>query len=281
LICATIFCPPWRYGRAGYQTAEEAWQIAQEQIACYEQWTAEGLLEKVTKRGELKLEGGKTKYILLLEGADAIREADDVGRLYEQGVRIVGLSWRKNRMAGGTGFPGGISGEGKEVVRAMDRLKMIHDASHLADEAFWELLEMTDGPVMASHSNCRAIVPGDRQLSDEMIKALVEREGVIGMNFYDQFLMRPGDYKKRKCTMEDLLAHVRHICELAGNARHVALGTDMDGGVGRDEIPQEMGCISELYKVGDALSAMGMSDGEVAGIMSGNWMRYLAEHLPD
>jgi membrane dipeptidase len=280
LICATVFCPPWRYGRAGYQTAEEAWGIAQEQLRCYEQWSNEGLLEKVTRKSELKLEAGKTKYLLLLEGADAVREPGDVGRLYAQGVRIIGLSWRKNRMAGGTGFPGPISEEGKGVVRAMDKLGMIHDTSHLADEAFWELLGMSDGPVMASHSNCRKIVPGDRQLSDEMIRALVERGGVIGMNFYDQFLMRPEEYKKRQCTMEDLLAHVRHICELTGNARHVALGTDMDGGVGREEIPREIQSAGELCKVADALSGMGFPDEDVKNVMSENWMRYFSENLP-
>lgn len=286
LICATIFCPPWRYGRSGYQTAEEAWAIAQEQIRCYNTWTAEGLLSPVLRRSDLPTESAirnpqsAIKYILLLEGADAVRGPGDVARLHEQGVRIVGLSWRKNRMAGGTGFPGPISAEGRAAVRDMDQLGMIHDASHLAEEAFWQLMDLTTGPVIASHSNCRSIVPGDRQMSDDMLKAVIARGGVIGLNFYDQFLMPPDQYGKRRCTMDDLLAHAKHICELAGNANHLAIGTDLDGGVGREEIPQEIRSAADLHKVADALSAIGLSDPDVTNVMSANWLRFFSTHLP-
>jgi membrane dipeptidase len=288
LICATIFCPPWRYGRSGYQTADEAWAIAQEQIRCYNTWTAERLLQPVLRRTDLAplqqatsdTPQSPTKYILLLEGADAVRGPGDVAALHSQGVRIIGLAWRKNRMAGGTGFPGPITPEGRAVVTGMDELGMIHDASHLADEAFWQLMDLTGGPVIASHSNCRAIVPGDRQMSDDMLKAVIARGGVIGMNFYDQFLMPPDQYRTRRCTMDDLLAHVKHLCDLAGSARHVAIGTDLDGGVGREEIPQEIKSAADLPKLADALSAIGLPDADVANVMSGNWLRFFSAHLP-
>jgi membrane dipeptidase len=165
-------------------------------------------------------------------------------------------------------------------MREMDELGMIHDTSHLAEEAFWQLMDLTGGPVIASHSNCRAIVPGDRQMSDEMLKAVIARGGVVGMNFYDQFLMPPDQYGKRRCTMDDLLAHVRHVCDLAGNAKHVAIGTDLDGGVGREEIPQEIRSAADLHKVADALAGIGLSDADVTNVMSGNWLRFFSAHLP-
>jgi membrane dipeptidase len=118
----------------------------------------------------------------------------------------------------------------------MDRHGMIHDLSHLAEESFWQLLDTTGGPVMASHSNCRAIVPTDRQLSDEMIRAVARRGGAIGINFFDKFLVPPAEHGKRRATLGDVVTHVKHMCDLIGDARHVGLGTDMDGGLGREQI---------------------------------------------
>ena len=141
-------------------------------------------------------------------------------------------------------------------------------------------MDLATGPVIASHSNCRAIVPGDRQLSDDMIRAIAARDGVIGINFYDEFLLPPEQYKKRKCRMDDLLAHIKHMADLLGATRHIALGTDMDGGVGRDDIPQELTTAADLPRVAEALSSAGFGDDDVRGIMSANWLRFFARALP-
>src|SRR4029078_8106324 len=114
-------------------------------------------------------------------------------------------------MRGGTGHPGPLSDEGRAIVRALDRAGIIHDTSHLAEESFWQLLDLATGPVMASHSNCQSIVPGDRQRRDKMIRSLVKRDGVIGLNFYDEFLLPPEQYKKRRCRMSDIIGHVRRM----------------------------------------------------------------------
>lgn len=219
-------------------------------------------------------------FILLIEGADVFRSPEDVGEWYARGLRMVGLAWRKNRMAGGTGHPGPISSEGLAIVRAMNELGIIHDISHLAEQAFWDLMEHGAGPVCASHSNCRAIVPGDRQISDEMIRAIVSRGGVIGINFYDEFLIPPGEYKKRKCAMSDVIAHAKHLCDVIGDAQHVALGTDMDGGVGRDDIPRELTTSADLPRIAEHLSAAGFGDADVRAIMGENWMRFFRGALP-
>jgi membrane dipeptidase len=162
----------------------------------------------------------------------------------------------------------------------LDARGVIHDTSHLAEESFWELLERTEGPIMASHSNCRKFNPTDRQLSDEMIRAIVKRGGVIGMNFYDKFLVPPEEFRKRKANLNDLLRHMRHVCDLAGDAGHVAIGTDMDGGFGREEIPEEIPSSGEMPRVAEFLGRSGFGAQEVEGIMGGNWRRFFGENLP-
>jgi membrane dipeptidase len=196
LICATIFCSPARYKKPlGYKTPQEAHEQAIRQWEWYQRQMDKGELRLIESPDALPTDerpaavAREIPLILLLEGADAFRTQDDVHEWYARGLRIVGLAWGQTRMAGGTGSPGPLSDEGRAVVGVMNKLRMIHDTSHLADESFWQLLDLTGGPVMASHSNCRAIVPTDRQLSDEMIKALMKRNGVIGVNLYDEFLV--------------------------------------------------------------------------------------------
>jgi membrane dipeptidase len=292
LICATIFCAPSGYGdRDGYTTAEEARAQALRQLAWYRQVAEEGLFELVLSNTGVSpvaphedhgRDARAISAILLMEGADAIRSPEDVQEWFDAGVRIVGLAWRRTRMAGGTGAPGPITPEGRAVVKELDRVGIIHDGSHLAEQAFWDLMELSPtSPIMASHSNCRSIIgEGDRHLTDEMIQAIVERHGVIGINFYDQFLVPASEYGKRRATLNDVIAHIKHICDLAGDAKHVGIGTDMDGGLGRDQIPRELTTIADLPKVGEALSNANFSDDEVTAIMAGNWLRFFRQNLP-
>jgi membrane dipeptidase len=162
----------------------------------------------------------------------------------------------------------------------LDRLGIVHDASHLAEESFWQLLGISGGAVIASHSNSRSIVPTDRQISDDMARAIFKRGGVIGINFFDKFLLPPSEYKSRRATLADVVRHIRHFCDLAGDATHVGLGTDMDGGLGRDEIPLEIRTSADLPRVADALSAAGFADADVRGIMGENWIGFFRRHLP-
>lgn len=284
LICATIFCPPGKYRSYGYVTAEEARQTAMVQLNWYRQQIDAGRMNWVTSASDLpkvdEQATGPQRAILLMEGADALRSPADVPEWFEYGLRIVGLAWRRTRMAGGTGEPGPLTDEGRALVKAFDEIGIIHDISHLAEESFWQLMDLATGPVMASHSNARVLVPSDRQISDEMIRAIAKRDGIIGLNLYDEFLMPPEVYKKRHCKMSDLIAHIKHMCDLLGDASQVALGTDMDGGVGRENVPEELTTIADLHKIGDALSASGFSDADVKGIMGGNWLRFFNRALP-
>jgi membrane dipeptidase len=282
LVCATIFCSPAGYGETGYHSADEAREQALWQLAIYRRWIDAGLLRFVTKPSELPNEtgDGAQPAILLLEGADAIRSPGDLPEWFDAGLRIVGLAWKRTRYAGGTTAPGPLTDEGVELVKAMDRFGIIHDTSHLAEESFWQLLDVASGPVIASHSNCRAFVPTDRQLSDAMIKALVARGGVIGINFYDKFLIPKDEYGTRRATLDDVVRHMKHIADLTGSANHVAIGTDLDGGLGRDQIPREITTIADLPKLAEALSGSGFSDVDVRAIMGGNWLSFFRRSLP-
>jgi membrane dipeptidase len=280
LICATIFCEPARGESKGYRTAEEARAQALRQLQWYQEREKEGLIELVRSAGQIRDKAGdKTQAILLMEGADELRGAEDVVEWFEAGLRIVGLAWKGTRMAGGTGEPGPLTTEGRAIAKALDARGIIHDASHLAEEAFWQLLEASSGPVMASHSNCRSMVPTDRQLSDEMIIAIGQRGGVIGINFFDKFLLRPAEYQTRRANLGDLVEHIRHMCDLIGDAKHVGIGTDMDGGFGMEHIPEEIRTSADLGNISDALRAAGFSAADIEGVMGGNWVKFFRENL--
>lgn len=314
LVCATVFCMPSLNGQPGYRSADEAAAAAAEQLAWYQRQETAGVMRFVRapadltrdedggsriegqeqcEDGESRIENGTGRdsasplfsilnslsSLLLLEGADPLRTPDDLPAWHEAGLRIVGLAWKRTRYAGGTGAPGPLTPEGVELVRHLDAFGIIHDASHLAEESFWQLLDCSPGPVIASHSNCRAIVPTDRQLSDNMIRAIVERGGVIGINFFDKFLLAPDEYGRRRATLADVVRHANHICDITGDTRHVGLGTDMDGGLGRNEIPEEIATSADLPKLAHALARAGYSPDDIAGIMGGNWLNFFRRAL--
>lgn len=282
LICGTLFTAPASRGHEGYRSSLEAAAQAFAQMRWYQLQEQLGNLSLVRRRADLPGDGdpgAKLRSITLMENADPIIDPSYVPWWYEQGVRIVGMAWRQTRYAGGTGSPGKLTSAGRELVKALDVCGMIHDVSHLAEASFWELLELTDRPVMASHSNCRAIINTDRQLSDDMIRAIVKRGGVIGAVFYDRFLLSRRTLEKRRATLADVMNHVKHICDLVGDCDHVGLGTDFDGGLGREQIPQEIKTAADLGKLKEAASLAGFTAADTQKLIKGNWMRYFRTQL--
>ena len=281
LVCATLFCEPSIDGNPGYSTSQEAHDDALRHLDWYERDWRDQPFVRVTERESLAAPPQRPPgYVLLMEGADGVRTPQDLQAFHDRGVRVIGMAWKRTRYAGGTGTPGPLTPEGVALVNAMDALHVIHDASHLAEESFWQLMDLAGGPVIASHSNCRRIVPTDRQLSDRMIRAIVSRGGVVGINFYDKFLLPPEEYGKRRATLSDVVTHVEHVCDLAGSATCVGLGTDMDGGLGREQIPQEIRTSADLPRVAEALSAAGFGDQDVARVMGLNWQHFFARCMP-
>ena len=283
LICATIFCAPARDGKPGYHDGDEAHAAAATHLDWYRRQFDAGELRLVDTADKVPTACSADKAIpaiILLEGADPLRNDDDAADFFARGMRIVGLAWNRTRLAGGTGAPGPLTGEGVRLVGALDRLGVIQDISHLAEESFWQLLDLCTGPVMASHSNCREFVNTDRQLSDAMIRAIVARNGVIGINFYDKFLIAPAELAKRRATLVDVVRHVQYMCDLAGDARHVGIGSDMDGGFGREQLPLEIRTSADLPRLADALHAANFSDPDIHALLGRNWSEFFAQSLP-
>ena len=162
----------------------------------------------------------------------------------------------------------------------MERLNIILDATHLCDDAFWDAMELFNGPVWASHNNCRALVNHNRQFSDEMIKTLVEKGAVIGAPL-DAWMMVPGWIKKQSlpeqmnCNMEKMIDHIDHICQVAGNSLHMGIGTDLDGGYGKEQCPYDIDTIADLQVVPSLLEKRGYSSTDIENIMHGNWLRFI------
>jgi len=227
-----------------------------------------------------RLTGGSNPPLhigVLVENADPIRSPDDLAWWKRNGVCAVGMAWAKSsRYAGGNTTDTGISDLGRALVREMDRLGIVHDASHLSDRAFAELLELTDRRIIASHSNCRAIVDptgtNQRHLKDEQIKAVVARGGVIGLNLFSKFLRPAG--KEGRATIAEAIAHIERVCDLAGSRIHVGLGSDADGGFSALALPDGINRPRDFALLTDALAARGWSDEEVAGFAWNNWARF-------
>jgi len=277
----------------GWHSPEIAWAQTQGQLAWYRAMEEAGEMTQIVDRAGLARHvqlwsenppsNAPIGYILSLEGADSIITPKHLERAYAAGLRALGPAhYGAGRYAQGTHITGGLTAIGRELLTEMRRLDMILDATHLCDDSFAEAMELFDGPVWASHSNCRALVPDDRQFTDEQLKLLIERGAVIGAPL-DAWMMIPG-WIRGKTTPEEsgvslshMLDHMDHICQLAGNARHVAVGTDLDGGFGREQSPADLDTIADLQRLPEMLAARGYAPADIPMVMHGNWIRFLNE----
>jgi membrane dipeptidase len=217
--------------------------------------------------------------VISMESADPIRSPDQLAAWKEAGIRIVGPAhYGPGRYAGGTSTELGLTSMGKDLLREMGSLGLLLDLTHLSDKAFWEAMDLFDGVVLASHNNCRALVPHQRQFDDRQIRAIQEREGVIGVAC-DSWMLRfgwvRGGRENEPVRLIDVTNHIDHVCQVAGNSRHAAIGSDLDGGFGREQSPSDLDTIADLQNIADILTGRGYSDNDVAAIMYGNWLRLL------
>ena len=220
----------------------------------------------------------------LMEGADPIREPQELELWVEKGLRAIGLAWDDTRYAAGSwrGNRHGLTKRGMALLEIMAGSSLILDLTHMNELASLEALDRYSGPLMASHSNARSLVPGQRQLSDLLIRRIGEHDGVIGIALYNPFLRanhHMGD-PKELVTLDHVIAHIDHICQILGDATHVGLGTDMDGGFGADDIPTPLDTIADLPLLIDPLKSFGYEDDDIARIMGGNWLTLLRASLP-
>jgi len=221
--------------------------------------------------------------LLLMEGADHIRKPEETELWRDAGVRIIGPAWDDTRYCDGAwrGSKTGLSADGRRLLEVMADLRLILDLTHMSETAAFQSLDAYDGPVVATHANARDLVPTERQLGDRQIRLIGERDGMIGCVLFNAFLRagyRKGD-GKATVTLDDVVAHIDHICQLIGDARHAGIGSDFDGGFGAADIPTPLDSIADLHLIGDALGEKGYSPADVAGIMGGNWVTFLRRTL--
>jgi membrane dipeptidase len=221
--------------------------------------------------------------VLSLEGADSILTLKHLERAYEYGLRAIGPAhYGPGFYANGTDASGGLNTQGRALLEELGRLNMILDVTHLCDECFWDALKIFSGPIWASHQNCRALVPHARQFSDEQIKALIERGAIFGAAL-DAWMMMPGWVRGKTMPeqaglkLERAVDHIDHVCQIAGNARHCAIGSDLDGAFGREQTPADLDTIADLSRIPDLLAHRGYQASDVEAISHGNALRFLQE----
>ena len=276
----------------GWNSPEQAWAQTQGQLAWYKAMEDVGELRSIRNLSELEAHvkfwnDGQPKnkkpigYILSLEGADSIVNVSYLEKAFQSGLRAVGPGhYGPGRYAQGTNATGGLGTQGRELLKEMERLNIILDATHLCDDSFWEALDHFHGHVWASHNNCRALVDHNRQFSDEMIRELINRGAVIG-GVMDTWMMVPNwikgvsTPKEMNVNLDVLIDHMDHICQVAGNANHIAIGSDLDGAFGKEQSPYDIKTIADLQKIPALLLKRGYSTSDIENVMHGNWLRFL------
>jgi membrane dipeptidase len=237
-------------------------------IAAWERWDAD-------PAGEPPPIG----MVVSMEGADPILDPTELGEWRDLGLRIIGPAhYGPGRYAGGTGTEKPLTELGRALIDEMGRLGIALDVTHLSDPAFWEALERFDGPLLASHNNCRALVPQQRQFSDEQLRAVIARGGVIGAAL-DTWMLQPGWIvgapDNPPVPLERVAEHIDHVCQLAGSSRHAAIGSDLDGGFGREQSPHDLDTVADLQRLAELLARRGYGVADIGAIMHGNWVRLL------
>ena len=281
-----------------FRSPAQAYGIAHGQLAYYRALAQEGLARIISDREALdshmveweawdSLRDASADavppigLVFSAEGADPILEPDQLQEWWEMGLRVLGPThYGPGRYAGGTGTELGLTTLGEALLGEMAHLGIVLDVTHFSDQAFWQALDLYRGPVLASHNNCRALVPHQRQFSDAQLRALFERDGVIGAAF-DAWMLQPGwvtgQSTNETVTLERVVDHIDYVCQLAGSSRHIAIGSDLDGGFGREQSPHDLDTVADLQKLPALLAQRGYTQEDVVAIMHGNWLRLLRQ----
>jgi membrane dipeptidase len=278
-----------------YRSPEQAYAIAQGQLAYYRALERAGEVRILRDLGGLRRHIEEWRawerdpalaetpppvgFVIAMESADSVLDPGQLSEWWEQGLRVIGPAhYGSGRYAGGSGTEEGFRAVGFALLAEMERLGIVLDVTHLSDRAFSEALDRFGGTVVASHANCRSLVPHQRQLSDLQLRQLIARDGVIGAAF-DIWMLLPeyshGRPSNARASLELVVDQIDHVCSLAGNARHAGIGSDLDGGFGREQSPHDLDTIADLQQLPDLLTARGYSDADVKSIAHENWLRTL------
>ncbi|WP_432797262.1 dipeptidase [Poriferisphaera sp. WC338] len=285
---------------ADYPDPTMAYAVGQSQVAYYKLMEEMGELRFITNKAELAahLELWEESsdpvadhlpigLVLMMEGADPIVDIEQAKQWYDQGLRCISLAhFGHSRFSCGTPSAaepdGPLTDLGRALLVEMDQLGIVLDLSHIADQSFSQAVDIYQGPLIATHTNCRAIADTGRQMTDDQFKTIINRGGVIGAVMCVSMIRHPLDREQfpHDVTINELADHILRICDLAGNTNHVGFGTDMDGGFGAAWTPVEIDRFTDLHKFADCLSGRGFSDTDITKFFSGNWQRFWMQNLP-
>lgn len=277
----------------GWITPEACYAMAHAHLAYYRAMERAGWMRMLTTRQQLREHFDAYRkdpqtvplgFVLTMEGADPMLTPDTVQEFYEHGLRAIGLThYGCNRYGGGTRSEVGLAVDAIPLLKNIEQLGMTVDVTHLSDIAFWQVLEHFQGRIHASHQNSRRIASWQRQFSDQQYQAVIDRDGVIGMAF-DVIMMEHGFVRgvtKPEATIARAVDNIDLICQLAGNAKYVAIGTDLDGGYGNEQTPADLNRYTDLPRIlVPLLEKRGYPSDDIELILHGNWMRFFGEVLP-
>ena len=277
----------------GYTTVEACYAVAMSHVYYYRAMEKAGWMRQIKTKKDLQQHVTDWKndpketpygYIISMECADAVIDPDNIREFYEMGLRAIGIThYGPNRYGGGTQCEVGLAVEALPLLRNIEELGIALDMTHLSDKAFWQVADRFGGRVLASHQNARKFCDWQRQFSDEQIKFVIERDGVLGVAF-DAVMLQPGWIRgtsKPEVTIDRVVENIDHVCQLAGNCRHSGIGSDLDGGYGYDQTPSDLNTIADMQKVGELLAKRNYKQADIEAIMHGNWIRFFSEVLPN
>lgn len=278
--------------RSYYQSADAAYAAARGQLEYYRSLIARGELRMIcdaealarhTAQWQSEPDDAPIGLVLSMEGSWPVLFPEQIQEWWDAGLRILGPAhYGENEYCHGTGSAGGWKSDGPKLLSEMERVGMLLDMTHLSDECFDAAFDLFGGRLIASHHNCRSLVPGQRQLTDDQIRRLVDRDAVIGASF-DCWMLK-SDWREvpdaNTVSLEDVVNHTDHICQIAGNANHCGIGSDLDGGFGKEQTPHDLDTIANLCRVAEILDRRGYGSEDIDRIMYGNWARLFSEALP-
>ena len=276
-----------------FGTREIAYAQAQGQLAWYREHARLGDIRIIHNQHELTdhlaawdahSDHAPLGVVLTMEGADPVVDVEQLPYWYADGLRILSLAhYGVSGWAHGTATEGGLLPGATDLLAAMSHLGIALDVTHLSDQSFSEALDHFQGPVLATHSNCRTLVPNQRQFTDDQLREIIRRDGVIGAAL-DAWMLQPDwiiGTTTAEITLDAVVDHIDHVCQLAGDTEHAAIGSDLDGGYGTEQVPRDLDTIVDLQRIPELLAKRGYGDGNIDAIMNGNWLRLLERVLPE
>ncbi|MBI5841715.1 MAG: membrane dipeptidase [Chloroflexi bacterium] len=303
VVFSTLYATPFRWKTTDnelhtYKTFDEAHRLYRDQLDAYHRLTDShpDKFRLLRSQSDLSLllddwhdlpeSSHPVGLVVLMEGAEAIRELSELEEWHEKGLRLIGPAWVGTRYSGGWREPGPLTDDGRKLLSAMSDFNFILDLSHMDEPAALEALDRYEGPIVATHGNCLSLVPGfasNRLFSDRLIEGVIERDGVIGVVPFNPYLKAgwtTAKSRREELSLADLANHIDHICQMAGDSLHAGIGSDFDGGFGVQSVPHEIDTVADLQNLVSLLMARGYSDTDTENILGGNWITRLKRELP-